>query len=77
MEPLSHLVVYIKRRICDDASTWIMERVDRITDAVGLDRLFSFGLGAFGQAGVSRVLEILEEEITQAMMLLWTRQLAI
>ena len=77
MEPLSHLVVYIKRRICDDASAWILERVDRITDAVGLDRLFSFGLGAFGQAGVSRVLEILEEEITQAMMLLWTRQLAI
>jgi len=22
MEPLSHLVVYIKRRICDDASAW-------------------------------------------------------
>ncbi len=44
-------------------------------DAVGLGRLYSFGLGAFGQAGVARVLEILEEEIQQAMMLLGIRNL--
>jgi isopentenyl diphosphate isomerase/L-lactate dehydrogenase-like FMN-dependent dehydrogenase len=35
-----------------------------------LGRLYAFGLAAFGQAGVKRVLEILEEEITSAMALL-------
>ena len=44
-------------------------------DLVGLGRLYGFGLAAFGQAGVERVLEILEEEIRSAMALLGVTKL--
>lgn len=50
--------------------TDVLKAIALGADAVGLGRLFSFGLGAFGQSGVARVLEILEEEIQQAMALL-------
>jgi glycolate oxidase len=39
-------------------------------DAVGIARLYGFGLGAAGEAGVLRVLEILEEEIRSTLGLL-------
>jgi glycolate oxidase len=39
-------------------------------DAVGIGRLFGYGIAAAGQHGVVRVLEILEEEIITAMGLL-------
>ena len=39
-------------------------------DAVGIGRLFGYGIAAAGQHGVVRVLEILEEEIVTAMGLL-------
>jgi len=39
-------------------------------DAVGVARLYGFGLGAAGEAGVLRVLEILEDEIRSTLGLL-------
>jgi isopentenyl diphosphate isomerase/L-lactate dehydrogenase-like FMN-dependent dehydrogenase len=36
-------------------------------DAVGIGRPYIWGLGAFGQAGVERVLEMLNEELRLAM----------
>lgn len=48
----------------------ILKAIALGADAVGLGRLYGFGLAAFGQAGVVRVLEILEEEMTSAMALL-------
>lgn len=39
-------------------------------DAVGIARLYGFGLGAAGEAGVSRVLDILEGEIRSTLGLL-------
>ena len=48
----------------------ILKAIALGANAVGLGRLYGFGLGAFGQAGVTRVLEILEEEITSVMALL-------
>ncbi|MFI5014085.1 MAG: alpha-hydroxy acid oxidase [Hyphomicrobiales bacterium] len=39
-------------------------------DAVGIGRLFCYGLAAAGQAGVERVLEILEDEIRSCLGLL-------
>jgi len=50
--------------------TDILKAIALGADAVGLGRLYGFGLAAFGQAGVQRVLEILEEEIISAMALL-------
>jgi len=50
--------------------TDILKAIALGADVVGLGRLYAFGLAAFGQAGVKRVLEILEEEITSAMALL-------
>lgn len=44
--------------------------------AVGLGRLYGFGLAAHGEAGVVRVLEILEEEILSAMALLGVTRLS-
>lgn len=44
--------------------------------AVGLGRLYGFGLAAYGEAGVVRVLEILEEEILNAMALLGVTKLS-
>jgi glycolate oxidase len=44
--------------------------------AVGLGRLYAFGLAAYGEAGVVRVLEILEEEMLNAMALLGVTQLS-
>jgi isopentenyl diphosphate isomerase/L-lactate dehydrogenase-like FMN-dependent dehydrogenase len=39
-------------------------------DAVGIARLYGFGLGAAGEAGVLRVLEIMEDEIRSTLGLL-------
>ena len=50
--------------------TDILKAIALGADLVGLGRLYGFGLAAFGQAGVERVLEILEEEILSAMALL-------
>jgi glycolate oxidase len=50
--------------------TDILKAIALGANVVGLGRLYAFGLAAFGQAGVKRVLEILEEEITSAMALL-------
>jgi len=50
--------------------TDILKAVALGADAIGLGRLYGFGLAAFGQDGVRRVLEILEEEITTTMALL-------
>ena len=45
-------------------------------DAVGVGRPYLWGLGAFGQPGVERVLEILRKELQTAMALAGTRTLA-
>ncbi len=50
--------------------TDILKAVALGADAIGLGRLYGFGLAAFGQDGVRRVLEILEEEIKSTMALL-------
>jgi isopentenyl diphosphate isomerase/L-lactate dehydrogenase-like FMN-dependent dehydrogenase len=44
--------------------------------AVGIGRPYIWGLGAFGQPGVERVLEILRAELTLTMRQLGTRSLA-
>ncbi len=44
-------------------------------DAVGIGRLYCYGLAAAGQAGIERVLEILEEEIKECLGLLGLDQL--
>ena len=54
----------------------ILKAIALGANAVGLGRLYGFGLGAFGQAGVKRVLEILAEEIISAMALLGVTNLA-
>jgi isopentenyl diphosphate isomerase/L-lactate dehydrogenase-like FMN-dependent dehydrogenase len=56
--------------------TDILKAIALGADAVGLGRLYGFGLAAFGQAGVKRTLEILEEEILNAMALLGITTLA-
>jgi isopentenyl diphosphate isomerase/L-lactate dehydrogenase-like FMN-dependent dehydrogenase len=50
--------------------TDILKAIALGANAVGLGRLYGYGLAAYGQAGVKRVLEILETEITSAMGLL-------
>ncbi len=45
-------------------------------DAVGLGRLYCYGLAAEGAAGVQRVLELLEQEVAVAMALLGVTKLA-
>ena len=45
-------------------------------DAVGLGRLYCYGLAAEGGAGVRRVLELLEQEVAVAMALLGVTKLA-
>ena len=50
--------------------TDILKAIALGADAVGLGRLYGYGLSAFGEAGVMRVLEILEEESTCTMALL-------
>ncbi|MFP6712112.1 MAG: alpha-hydroxy acid oxidase [Rhodospirillales bacterium] len=64
----NHASVIVDGGFCH--GTDILKAVALGADAVGLGRLYGFGLAAFGQAGVKRVLEILEEEITSAMALL-------
>ena len=56
--------------------TDILKAIALGADAVGLGRLYAFGLAAFGQAGVKRILEILEEEMVNAMALLGVTTLA-
>ena len=56
--------------------TDILKAIALGADAVGLGRLYAFGLAAFGQAGVRRILEILEEEMINAMALLGVTSLA-
>ena len=56
--------------------TDIIKAIALGADLVGLGRLYGFGLAAFGQAGVERVLEILEEEILSAMALLGVTKLS-
>ncbi len=55
--------------------TDIVKAIALGADAVGLGRLYGFGLAAYGQAGVKRVLEILEEEMLSAMALLGVTRL--
>ena len=45
-------------------------------NAVGIGRLYAYGLGAAGEAGVVRVLEILEKEIAACMANLGAKNLA-
>ena len=45
-------------------------------DAVGIGRLYGYGMAAGGQAGVVRMLELLEEEIVESMGLLGVSSLA-
>tara|TARA_B100000315_G_scaffold258307_1_gene309958 strand:- start:3152 stop:4240 length:1089 start_codon:yes stop_codon:yes gene_type:complete len=54
----------------------ILKAIALGADAVGLGRLYGFGLAAFGQTGVQRVLEILAAEITNSMALLGVTSLA-
>ena len=56
--------------------TDILKAIALGANAVGLGRLYGFGLAAFGQAGVKRTLEILEEEMLSAMALLGITTLA-
>ena len=56
--------------------TDILKAIALGADAIGLGRLYAFGLAAFGQAGVKRILEILEEEMVNAMALLGVTTLA-
>lgn len=55
--------------------TDIVKAIALGADFVGLGRLYGFGLAAYGQAGVRRVLEILEEEMLSAMALLGVTRL--
>jgi len=56
--------------------TDIVKAIAMGADAVGIGRLFCYGLAAAGEAGVVRVLEILEDEIRIALGLLGAARLA-
>jgi len=56
--------------------TDIFKAIARGADAVAIGRPYLWGLGAFGQAGVERALEILTAELDIAMALAGTRTLA-
>ena len=56
--------------------TDVLKAVARGADAVGIGRLQCYGLAAAGQAGLVRVLELLEEEIQTSLMLIGAHRLA-
>ena len=82
IDVLSEVVSVINRKasiVVDGGfyrGTDILKAIALGADAVGLGRLYAFGLAAFGQAGVKRILEILEEEMVNAMALLGVTTLA-
>ena len=74
-------VVALRRRIgsharCRPAPSDIFKGIARGADAVAVGRPYLWGLGAFGQAGVERVLEILSDELRITMRLAGTPSLA-
>jgi isopentenyl diphosphate isomerase/L-lactate dehydrogenase-like FMN-dependent dehydrogenase len=79
---LPEVVAAVERRaaIVIDGSfsrgTDIVKAIALGADAVGVGRLYCYGLAAAGQAGVVRVLELLEEEINCALGLLGVKSFA-
>src|SRR3546814_5914899 len=53
--------------------TDVLKAVAAGADAVGIGRLYGYRMAAGGQAGVVRMLELLEEEIVESMGLLGVR----
>lgn len=56
--------------------TDVIKAIATGADAVAIGRLYCYGIGAAGEAGVTRVLEILEKEIREAMALMGVTKLA-
>src|SRR3546814_5565065 len=55
--------------------TDVLKAVAAGADAVGIGRLYGYGMAAGGQAGVVRMLELLEEEIVESLGLLGVSRL--
>ena len=82
IETLPEIVAEVRGRVpvfCDSGfrrGTDVFKALALGAKAVGIGRPFLWGLGAFGQAGVDRVLEILQGELRLAMANCGTRTVA-
>ena len=56
--------------------TDIVKAIAAGADLVGMGRMQCYGLGAAGQAGVVRMLELLEDEVQRCLMLIGAAKLA-
>ena len=82
IESLPEVVAEVKGRVpvfCDSGfrrGTDVFKALALGAKGVGIGRPFLWGLGAFGQAGVDRVLEILQSELRLVMRNCGTRTVA-